>query len=79
MGLFRSVFWLGAMALVIIGLRKAVAQSGDKADALGQRIEGGDDSPHIVALVRIHDALHRRPHTNHDASPEAAKAPDDEA
>ena len=80
--LFRLALRLGVPALLIIGLRKAMSkamseapeQSGDKVEALAKRIEEGDASQLIVAVARIHEAFHRRAHTNHDASPEAAKS-----
>ena len=60
MGVFRTAIRLVVIGAVIVGVRKALEQYGNKAEELAQRIEAGGSSPEIDALARIHEVLHKR-------------------
>ena len=60
MGVFRTAIQLAVIGVVIVGIRKALEQYGNKAEELAQLMEAGGSSPETDALARIHEALHKR-------------------
>ncbi|MEX2599874.1 MAG: hypothetical protein WD533_09495 [Dehalococcoidia bacterium] len=59
-GLIRLILRYMWLAIIILGVRKAMELAQGGADDLIDRVEEGEDSGLSRTLVRLHEALHRR-------------------
>lgn len=59
-GLIRLILRYVWLAIIILGVRKAMELAQDGTDDLIERVEEGEDGGLARTLVRLHEALHRR-------------------